>query len=172
MNGFSCLMVKSSLIALMLLCSFFSAALASNEGNLSSGTDSGMVHDGQLRQRLIGLIPQNGRMQRVLVELAVTPEEWELGLMGRTSLGDDEGMLFDFGAERSISMWMKDTPLSLDMLFINDQGKIVAIAQETVPYSEAIITAPRPVRYVLEVKAGQAAIWGVKVGSDMVQISR
>ena len=126
----------------------------------------------ELLQRLVGLTTNKGGMQRILVELAVTPEEWEHGLMGRTDLADDAGMLFDFGAERPIAMWMKDTPLSLDMLFIADNGRVVAIARDTVPFSEAVIRAPQPVRYVLEVRGGQSALWGVEPGAQLVQISR
>lgn len=126
----------------------------------------------ELLQRLVGLTTNKGGMQKILVELAVTPEEWEHGLMGRTDLAGDAGMLFDFGAERPIAMWMKDTPLSLDMLFIADNGRVVAIARDTVPFSEAVIRAPQPVRYVLEVRGGQSALWGVEPGAQLVQISR
>lgn len=91
-----------------------------------------------------------------MVELAATPNERSKGLMYRTELADDRGMLFDFKETRSVSMWMKNTPLSLDMVFTDDKGTVVYVARNTVPYSEEIITPGVPAYAVLEVKAGTA----------------
>src|SRR5687767_6764865 len=69
------------------------------------------------------------------VALAQTPEECARGLMNREHLEKDEGMLFLFPESQAAIMWMKDTPLSLDMLFINQEGQILAIEENTIPYS-------------------------------------
>lgn len=98
------------------------------------------------------------------VELALTPENRATGLMNRQSMAADHGMLFRFDQTRDVLMWMKNTPLSLDMLFIAENGRIARIAQNTVPYSETIIPSGSPVRYVLELNAGTAAKTGVSVG--------
>ncbi|MGE3830961.1 MAG: DUF192 domain-containing protein [Parvibaculaceae bacterium] len=97
-------------------------------------------------------------------EIADTPETRALGLMYRTEMADDHGMLFDFGRTRPVSMWMKNTPLSLDMIFADETGKVLYVAANTVPFSEDIISAPVPVRSVLEVKAGTAGRIGVRPG--------
>jgi uncharacterized membrane protein (UPF0127 family) len=98
------------------------------------------------------------------VELALTPENRATGLMDRQSMAADHGMLFRFDQTRDVLMWMKNTPLSLDMLFIAENGRIARIAENTVPFSETIIPSGSPVRYVLELNAGTAAKTGVAVG--------
>ena len=91
--------------------------------------------------------------KRYLVEVARTEEEKEKGLQGRTKLGDSEGMLFDFSDEvGEVSMWMKDTLIPLDIVFINDDEEVVYVA-EGVPNSTSKITVP-DVAYVLEVNSG------------------
>ncbi|AKI00527.1 hypothetical protein IMCC20628_01818 [Hoeflea sp. IMCC20628] len=98
------------------------------------------------------------------VELALTPEERSIGLMYRPSMGAKHGMLFRFDQTRPVMMWMKNTPLALDMLFLDDSGTIVGIAPDTVPFSEDIISSPGHVRYVLELNAGTARRHGILVG--------
>ena len=103
-----------------------------------------------------------------IAELAVTPEERAKGLMFRTELAQDRGMLFDFKQTRSVSMWMKNTALSLDMIFADDNGVVVFVARNTVPYSEDIITPGQPVYAVLEVKAGTAHRLNIKPGDRLL----
>ncbi len=90
------------------------------------------------------------------VELADDAESRKRGLMRRQDLAVDAGMLFNFKRERQISMWMKDTYISLDMLFIKADGRIANIARNTTPYSLAYIHSRVPVLAVLEVKGGTA----------------
>ncbi|KJS11452.1 MAG: hypothetical protein VR78_12935 [Hoeflea sp. BRH_c9] len=98
------------------------------------------------------------------VELALTPDQRAIGLMYRSSMAADHGMLFRFDQTRPVLMWMKNTPLSLDMLFIDDTGTVVGVAPDTVPFSETIVPSPGPVRYVLELNAGTARKHGIMVG--------
>jgi uncharacterized membrane protein (UPF0127 family) len=111
----------------------------------------------------------HGKTQtKFFAELAATPQERSKGLMFRTELADDHGMLFDFKETRSVSMWMKNTPLSLDMIFTDDKGAVVYIARNTVPYSEEIIDPGVPVYAVLEVKAGTAHRLNLKPGDRLL----
>ena len=87
-------------------------------------------------------------------EIADTEELRERGLMFRHLLPQDKAMLFDFGRPRPVAMWMKNTNISLDMLFIRADGTIAAIAENTVPQSLDTISVQEPVRGVLEVAAG------------------
>src|SRR5690606_26454592 len=73
---------------------------------------------------------------RFTVEWAVTPDERARGLMFRETMAGDHGMVFDFGSEQPLSFWMKNTPLSLDMVFIHEDGTVYRIAAGTEPYSE------------------------------------
>ncbi|MCE2510638.1 MAG: DUF192 domain-containing protein [Alphaproteobacteria bacterium] len=99
------------------------------------------------------------------VEVADTDEERARGLMYRESLAPDHGMLFDFERPTTqAAMWMKNTLISLDMLFLGPEGRIVLIAADTTPGSLEPIGTRRPVRAVLELLGGTAARLGVRVG--------
>ncbi|WP_299863099.1 DUF192 domain-containing protein [uncultured Hoeflea sp.] len=98
------------------------------------------------------------------VELALTAADRSNGLMHRQDMAADHGMLFRFDRTRQVMMWMKNTPLPLDMLFISADGVVAGIAANTVPFSQAIIASPGPVRYVLELNAGTAKRTGIAVG--------
>ncbi|MET0922191.1 MAG: DUF192 domain-containing protein [Xanthobacteraceae bacterium] len=98
------------------------------------------------------------------VEMAVTPEEQAKGLMFRRELPEGQGMLFDFQREQPTSFWMKNTYISLDMIFIRADGRILRIAENTVPLSEALVSSSGPVRAVLEVIAGTCKKLGIAAG--------
>src|SRR5262249_60271161 len=96
------------------------------------------------------VIVGGGGSHRFTVELAETPAEMQQGLMFRPSLAPDAGMLFDFKEPTSATMWMRNTLIPLDMLFVDGNGRIVNIAERTVPQSDAVIAAAAPVRAVIE----------------------
>ena len=98
------------------------------------------------------------------IELALSPEQQEQGLMFRRSLAADAGMLFDFGAARPASFWMRNTLIPLDMLFIDAEGHIADIHERAVPLSEDPIESKVPVRAVLEVNGGTVSRLGIKLG--------
>lgn len=109
-----------------------------------------------------------GERHRFRVYEARTPAERSRGLMFVTDLAFDEGMLFDSGRVEHASMWMRNTPLSLDMLFVFPDGEIARIERETVPYSRTIIPSGRPVRAVVELNGGIAAELGIRAGDRVV----
>ena len=98
------------------------------------------------------------------VEVMRTEPERERGLMGRRYLPEDRGMLFDFKAEQPVSMWMKNTFLPLDMVFIDRAGRVVRVAEAAEPMSETIIPSGGAVLGVLELNAGVAAKIGLRAG--------
>ena len=98
------------------------------------------------------------------VEIASTPEEQAKGLMFRRELPEGQGMLFDFHREQPTSFWMKNTYIPLDIIFIRGDGRILRIAENTVPLSEALVPSGGPVRAVLEVVAGTARKLGIAPG--------
>ena len=102
------------------------------------------------------------------VEMAKTEKERETGLMYRKELADGRGMLFDFSPEQQVSMWMKNTFLSLDMIFIGANGRILRIAENTEPQSLKIISSGGPAKGVLEVIAGTAKKYGIAPGDQVV----
>jgi hypothetical protein len=98
------------------------------------------------------------------VEMATTDEEKTTGLMYRKELADGKGMLFDFSPEQQVSMWMKNTYISLDMIFIRADGRILRIAENTEPLSTRIIPSNGLAKAVLEVPAGTAQRYGIAAG--------
>jgi len=98
------------------------------------------------------------------VEMATTEQEKETGLMYRKELADGKGMLFDFTPEQEVSMWMKNTYISLDMIFIRADGRILRIAENTEPLSTRIISSHGLAKGVLEVIAGTAQKYGIQPG--------
>ena len=102
------------------------------------------------------------------VDVMRTRDELERGLMFRRELPADRGMLFDFGAPQRVNMWMKNTYLPLDMVFIAPDGRVVSVKRNAEPLSEDIIPSGGDVLGVLEVNAGTAARIGVKPGDRVV----
>ena len=100
----------------------------------------------------------------VTVEVARTTEERRRGLMFREKLAADHGMLFVFAEEQVQSFWMRNTKISLDLLFIAQSGRIVGIIRKAEPMNESSLSVPTPAMYVIEVNAGFADEHGVKPG--------
>lgn len=111
---------------------------------------------------------QAGALHRFEVELALDAEQHERGLMFRRSLGAAEGMLFDYGTEQRVGMWMANTYVALDMLFIAGDGTVRRIEPDTEPLSQVIIDSGGPVRAVLELPAGTAARLGFAPGDQVL----
>lgn len=101
------------------------------------------------------------------IEVARTPDQQALGLMYRTALPDTQGMLFPHEDEREVTMWMRNTFIPLDMLFIRRDGVIHRIEANTVPMSERIIASGGPVAGVLELAGGAANRLGIATGDTV-----
>ncbi|MBL0404927.1 DUF192 domain-containing protein [Microvirga aerilata] len=112
----------------------------------------------------LSITSQGGQKQTFRVEVARNDADRAQGLMYRRSMPADQGMLFDFGRVEPVSMWMQNTYLSLDMLFIRPDGTIARIAANTEPLSTRTIPSGEPVLAVLELNAGTAARLGIKAG--------
>ena len=150
MRGSMTILLRSALAALFVLFAGIAVAEVSfGRGDLSIATASGQKH-------------------AFSVELALTADQRAQGLMFRKEMPVDHGMLFDFGQARPVSMWMQNTPLPLDMLFIQDNGTISHIHENAVPFSQAIIDSRGAVKYVLELNAGRAKALGLKKGDRVI----
>jgi uncharacterized membrane protein (UPF0127 family) len=110
------------------------------------------------------VIHAGGSAYKFAVELAVTPDQREQGLMFRQSMAANAGMLFIYPQPQPVEFWMKNTLIPLDMLFIRQDGTIARIAAEAVPGDETPIPSGEPVRAVLEINGGVAATLGIKAG--------
>ncbi|HEY4040553.1 MAG TPA: DUF192 domain-containing protein [Rhodopila sp.] len=119
------------------------------------------------REKLI-IVSRDGKEHVFEVEMAMTEQQQTIGEMFRTGTRPDGGMLFDWGYPRPSQMWMKNTLFSLDMIFINADGRIRSITENTTPRSLAVIDSGGPVRATLEVAAGTTARLDIRVG-DLVK---
>jgi uncharacterized membrane protein (UPF0127 family) len=112
----------------------------------------------------LAIVTADGRRHGFTVELALTPTQRAQGLMNRRAMAPDRGMLFSFGETRQVLMWMKNTYLPLDMLFIDKSGSIRTIRENAEPLSEAIIDSKVPVAFVLELNGGTVRARGIQPG--------
>jgi uncharacterized protein len=119
---------------------------------------------GQSHGPLVNLIAGNGTVLRMDVEVADTQGEWEHGLMNRTSLPEDAGMLFIFRNDEPRYFWMDNTLIPLDMLFIANNLTIIDIHENATPMSRDVIGSSGPCRYVLEVNGGLCAADDIDIG--------
>lgn len=108
-----------------------------------------------------------GQAQRFDVEIAATEAEKATGLMFRTSLPPNRGMLFPYGRPDEVTMWMRNTYIPLDMVFIRADGTVHRIEANTEPLSERVISSNGPVTAVLEIAGGSAAKLGIRAGDKV-----
>jgi uncharacterized protein len=112
-------------------------------------------------------ITSGTRVHRFTVEVAATPQEQAYGLMNRSELAPDHGMIFPFDPPRDAAFWMKNTLIPLDMVFVRADGSIANIAANTVPLSLEPVPSDGPVKAVLEIAGGRAAELGIKPGDKV-----
>jgi uncharacterized membrane protein (UPF0127 family) len=117
-----------------------------------------------MRVDQLAIIAADGRKVSLEVEIAQDSKEKALGLMFRTELADNKGMLFPYSEARELSMWMRNTYIPLDMLFIRPDGVIHRIEMRAEPMSERVITSGGPVSAVLELAGGATERLGIKAG--------
>jgi uncharacterized membrane protein (UPF0127 family) len=110
---------------------------------------------------------KSGRDIALKVEVADTPAKRALGLQYRSELGDDRGMLFLFPFPAAQSFWMKNTPISLDIIFIGSDLRIVGIVHQAAPFSTASLSVSGPSQFVLEVRGGLSRQAGIEVGNPV-----
>ena len=116
----------------------------------------------------IQLIPPGNDPISFEVEFAITPAARRHGLMYRTALDEKAGMLFVFRNNALRHFWMKDTPLSLDILFFTAEQKLVHVVPSAEPNNDAVISSLVPARYVLELQAGSVNRFGLAIGTALV----
>jgi uncharacterized membrane protein (UPF0127 family) len=114
------------------------------------------------------IVTRDGRRLDFTIEMAITPDHQTIGLMFRTEVAANEGMIFDWGRPRESSMWMRNTLVPLDMLFIAADGRIHRIAERTVPLSLTPVDSRGPVRATLELQGGITERLDIRVGDRIL----
>jgi uncharacterized membrane protein (UPF0127 family) len=152
----------------------FAAAvlLLSTACRSEAGIDAGAGPQASAATKVEVVIQTHGGSRRFHVEVARTAAEQERGLMFRTNIPADGGMIFtpypaEGGGPREASFWMKNTPSPLDIIFIRPDGTIAAIAANAVPFSEEPLKSGEPVSAVLEINGGKSAELGIAPGDKV-----
>ena len=136
---------------------------------VSAQSDNPTAPQPELPKEKLVIVTRDGVSHVFNVEMAMTSEQQTVGLMFRPVVPADSGMLFDWGAPRESQMWMRNTIAPLDMVFIDADGTIHSIAENTVPESLAVIDSHGPVRATLELAAGTTARLNIRVGDKVQQ---
>lgn len=161
-------MLRYFVFALALLAT---ACTAANSGSAakSAGCTAGESREASpagLEQVQLCIISA-GKTRAFTVEVAASPAQQSRGLMFRTELADDKGMIFPFAQVRMASFWMKNTVIPLDIIFVLPDGRIENIVENTVPYSLDQVESTAPVAAVLELRGGLTAELGIKAGDTV-----
>ena len=161
MNNFT----KTLLLGLMLACLPATSACSARTGETASSNQEESLPPSAAGLDQVQLsITSPSTTHRFVVEVAQNGAEQAQGLMFRTELAPDKGMLFPFAEDRVASFWMKNTVIPLDIIFIRRDGTVESIAAHTVPYSLDPVRSGEPVAAVLEIAAGRAAELGISPG--------
>jgi hypothetical protein len=147
---------------LLTLLAFAPLAARAQEANITGPQP-------ELPKEKLVIITRDGARHEFNVEMAMTPQQQTVGLMFRPTVPADGGMLFDWVTPHASQMWMRNTIAPLDMVFINADGTIRAIVENTVPESLAVIDSRGPVRATLELAAGTTAKLNILVGDKVEQ---
>ena len=127
---------------------------------------AGVTWADTMRRETLTLIAAGSRTE-ISTEIALTEPEQEQGLMFRTGMADNAGMLFIYEQTHDLSMWMHNTYISLDMVFMRADGTIIRIETNAEPLSDRVIASGGPVKAVLELTAGTAQRLGLKPGDKV-----
>lgn len=121
-----------------------------------------------VKQGELSFVDDGVEKTKIDIELADTEAKHEQGLMHRRTMGQNQGMLFVFDKEERQSFWMKNVPIALDIIFVNEAKEIVHIAYDCTPYSTRSIPSYEYAKYVVEVNAGYCKKHQIKVGDFIV----
>ena len=157
------------LLAVMLVAAFASVPVFAHAQQTAPAQEAPLSVEGREAEE-IWIVTGQGRFL-FTAEIADEPAERSQGLMFRETMPPKHGMLFDFGQTRPVQMWMRNTPLSLDMVFLDRSGTVTHIAERTTPFSDAIIDSGGPVSHVLELNAGITRLIGLKSGDRVEHAS-
>ncbi len=157
-------MKKMSLLLLTCVVILLSGCRESMQKSITT-TDLVFTKEGELH--LIKSI-SNDTIQSLDIEIADTDYDIQTGLMYRNSMQENQGMLFLFPEEATLSFYMKNTKIPLDIIYINKEHQIVDFKENTTPLSEESLPTAVPARYVLEINAGLSEKWGLDIGDRVV----
>jgi uncharacterized membrane protein (UPF0127 family) len=159
---------KAAALSLSLICAASLTGCYGGTGDAAAASPQSELPRSEAGLKQVPLsIRTSDATHAFIVEVAATGAEQARGLMFRTRLAPDKGMIFPFPDDRVASFWMKNTVIPLDIIFIRRDGTIESIAANTTPYSLAPVRSNEPVATVLEIAAGRAAELGIGPGDTV-----
>jgi uncharacterized membrane protein (UPF0127 family) len=165
------MMTKPDPIRLAFIAALLAAPLFACSPQAAERSPAALAQEAPAAHPVSGLqvipltISADGRTHNFRVEVAASLEEQARGLMFRTEMGADEGMLFPYDPPRVLSFWMKNTVIPLDLIFIGPDKRVINVAANATPYSEDQIWSDAPAIAVLELNGGRAAQLGIGPGA-------
>ena len=149
---------------------FFNILKSSDNTNkdLESAMNNKVSYSFTKEGELVFAKPDGKEISTIDIEIADNDDKRMTGLMYRTSMKENQGMLFIFPYETEQSFWMKNTVIALDMIFVNSKMEIVKIHHNTTPFSEQSYSSGKPAEYVIEVNAGYSNKMGIKEGDKVL----
>ncbi len=160
-------MRRLPLIALLALAACSPQAAQGNSTAISASAGEVSAHQISGLEVIPLTIEQDGKTHRFMVEVAKTTEEQRQGLMFRTQMGADEGMIFPYNPPEAVGFWMKNTVIPLDIIFIGTDRRIINIEANAVPYSLEPRRSQGLVIAVLELNGGRAQELGIVPGAKV-----
>jgi hypothetical protein len=157
--------MRQTLVAALLFA--FAACSPSSGGAAQSTQAETTIHPESGLDVIPLTIDRGGKKLAFRVEVARSALEQSFGLMFRTEMGANEGMIFPMNPPRMASFWMRNTVIPLDLIFIGPDGRILNIAANAIPYDETKLKSTGPVKAVLELNGGRAAALGIVPGDKV-----
>jgi uncharacterized protein len=154
--------------AAALLVAFLSTLLLLGSGSVAAATSDEQQLDQAFARSTLKIATQDAQLHKFDVWIADNDARRQRGLMFVEHMADDAGMLFIYPQPQPISMWMKNTHLSLDMVFVNANGRVESVAENTKPMSTDTISSKGNVTAVIELKAGTAARLKIRPGAQVI----
>lgn len=148
-------------LALLLVFSVFSCK---NETNNTVVNNDEPIEIEFLKEGELTLKNNDSVIKNLDIEIAKSFNERQIGLMNRSSMAENQGMLFIFEEDNSTGFWMKDTRIPLDIIYIGADSTVISIVKNKQPFDERSEGATAPYRYTLEVNGGKSDAWGIKEG--------
>ena len=147
----------------IILCSCFLISLSANKANAKKLDDLQNLEKGSVSIRLDSNVSKEFK-----VLIAESNKDRRRGLMHIEFMQENQGMLFIFNPPRKVSMWMRNTPMTLDILFIDRDGKIINIEENATPYSTKPLASGGAIQWVLEINGGVSKKVGIKNGDVLL----
>lgn len=156
------------IVALAIFLIFINVLRNNNNGDDKQAVQNYSAFKFTKEGELTFTTPDSNFISKIDIEIAEDDEARGQGLMYRSKMLESQGMLFIFDREQQQSFWMRNTPISLDMIFVNRENEIVKIHKNTTPFSESSYATLKPALFVVEVVAGYTDKYGIKEGDKIV----